>query len=156
MRLMSRYKYYIIVVICLGLFSAGLALNIWFAPHIDVQASPSFESTQVKPFIEDAINDISSFNQKYLAQDGESKIIEIEGIVSEVSKNMNNETIILLKDETFKDAGVMCTLIDTTIVAIPAKGSKITIKGIVRSGAEYDEDLELYIDAVLEKGKILN
>ncbi len=153
---MNKYKYYIIVVGCFFLFGIGTALNIWFTPHVDVQSSPTFEKIAVKTFIDQAIEDINTFNQKYLSADGESKIIEIEGLVSNISKNMNNETVILLKDASFKDAGVMCTLIDTNIQALPVENSLITIKGIIRSGAEYDEDLELYIDAVLEKGKIVN
>jgi len=156
MRLLNKYKYYVTVAFCFGLIGLGAGLNLWFAPHIDVQANPAFEHIAVRPFIKAAIDDISSFNDKYLATDGDSKIIEISGIIGEISTNMNNETVILLNDESFKDAGVLCTLLEANNLKIPEIGSKITLKGIVRSGAEYDEDLELYIDAVLEEGKILN
>ncbi len=155
MRPMNKYKYYIIVVACFGLFGLGLGLNTWFAPHVDVQGSPSFEQIAVQPFIENALNDIEVFNRKYLAADGESKIIEISGFVETIDQNMNGETVVLLKDQSFKAAGVMCTLLDSE-TDLPEIGSQVTIKGIVRSGAEYDEDLELYIDAVLEKGKFIH
>ena len=153
---MSKYKYHFIALGVAVLVGIGVTLNILFAPHIDVQATESFEKTTVGSFVDQAIKDINTFNDKYLAADGESKVIEIEGIVYEVSQNMNNETVILLKDNSFKDAGVLCTMLDTLQAVNPAINSKVAIKGIVRSGAEFDEDLELYIDAVLEKGKIIN
>ncbi len=151
---MKRYKYYLIVAACFGLFALGAGLNTWFEPHLDVQATPAFEAVKADDFVNNALTDINSFNEKYLSEDGDSKIIELEGKVDQISTNMNDETVILLKDDTSKDAGVMCTLIKEEGLILPAKGQKIIVKGIVRSGAEYDEDLEMYIDAVLEKAKI--
>jgi hypothetical protein len=32
-----------------------------------------------------------------------------------------------------------------------ALGEEITVKGVIRSGAEYDEDLEMYEDVIMAK-----
>ena len=35
-------------------------------------------------------------------------------------------------------------------------GEKITVKGVIRSGASYDEDLELYENVILEKSDLIS
>jgi hypothetical protein len=34
-------------------------------------------------------------------------------------------------------------------------GQAITVKGVIRSGASYDEDLEMYENVILEKSDIV-
>ena len=33
-------------------------------------------------------------------------------------------------------------------------GHEITIKGVIRSGAYYDEDLEMYVNVIIEKSDL--
>ncbi|MBE9518928.1 MAG: hypothetical protein IMY68_10180, partial [Bacteroidetes bacterium] len=35
-------------------------------------------------------------------------------------------------------------------------GQAIKVKGVIRSGAAYDEDLEMYVNVILEKSDLVN
>ena len=63
----------------------------------------------------------------------------------------------LLKD-LGEIAGVSCTFTPETKknAEILKIGDKVTIKGVIRSGAGYDEDMELYEDVILEKCDVVN
>ena len=60
--------------------------------------------------------------------------------------------MILLKNADDK-AGVSCTFTKETEASVAGVtvGQKIKVKGVIRSGASYDEDLELYENVILEK-----
>jgi len=55
-------------------------------------------------------------------------------------------------------AGVNCTLLSNEKNAGSAYkvGDKVTIKGVIRAGARYDEDLEMYESVILEKAAIIH
>jgi len=77
-------------------------------------------------------------------------------LVAEISKDYNDQFVILLKGESDK-AGVSCTFSkenEAGTTNIKA-GQTITVKGVIRSGASYDEDLELYENVNLDKSKII-
>ncbi len=152
---MKKYKYFLIVIGCFFLFGLAVGLNEWYKPHINVQEMPAFETIAVNDFVQLGIADRSGFNEKYLSQDGDSKIIIIEGIIADISTNMNQETVVFVKGALQDEVGVMCTFVSENETK-PEKNNLVKIKGIVRSGAEYDDDLELYVDAVLEKSKIVS
>ena len=86
--------------------------------------------------------------------------------MSSLSTSYNMIAGILTKDiigtvfikNASENAGVSCTFTsETNDNAQNLKiGNKITIKGVIRSGAGYDEDLELYEDVILEKCDVLH
>ncbi len=65
---------------------------------------------------------------------------------------MNHNKVVLLKENGMK-AGVSCTFMEHTNENAEKlkKDDSVTIKGIIRAGARYDEDLEFYEDVILEK-----
>ena len=95
-------------------------------------------------------------NEKYLEQEGDSKVIAITGTVSSIDEDLNHQKVVLLKNAD-ENAGVSCTFMAVTNAnATKLKpGDKVTIKGVIRSGAGYDEDLELYEDVIMEKCDVI-
>jgi len=125
-------------------------------PHRDVQAQSADYSFEASAIVNEYLADSKKANEKYLDSEGESKILEITGIVADISKDYNDQTVILLKGASDK-AGVSCTFskeneAGTTNVKV---GQTITVKGVIRSGASYDEDLEMYENVNLDKSKII-
>jgi len=64
---------------------------------------------------------------------------------------------VLIKDDMDK-AGVSATFTPETNNNLKEVeiGQTITIKGVIRSGASYDEDLELYENVTIDKSDIVN
>ena len=75
-----------------------------------------------------------------------------EGLISSITKDQNNQTVILLKDAS-EEAGVNCTFLKDTesrIKDLKKVGDNIKIKGFITLGASYDEDLEMYEDVIMQ------
>ncbi len=138
------------------LIGGGIGLYMFNMPHRDIQSARldySLSSTQI---VSEYLTDKGVANQKYLAADGDSKILEISGEVSKISEDFNGQKVVLLKDEHDK-AGVSATFTIETNSHLSGVevGQNITVKGVIRSGASYDEDLELYENVILEKSDIV-
>lgn len=143
----------ILIVTVTVLLSASLfALYMWNLPNIDVQKEDVDYTLHASALVNEYLADEKSANEKYLGNDGNSKILLVSGNISDKSEDMNHQTTILLK--TAKDkAGVKCVFTpESSIHALNLKlGQDVQIKGIIRSGAAYDSDLELYENVLLEK-----
>ena len=135
----------------------GIALYIFNMPHRDVQASSVDFHMDAKVLVDEYLTDLDGSNNKYLQEEGDSKIIAVKGIVSAMDVDMNQQRVVLLKDEN-QEAGVSCTFMESTNVHAESLqlGDEVTIKGVIRAGAGYDEDLELYEDVIMEKCDILS
>lgn len=135
----------------------GAFLYIFNMPHRDVQAASADFHMGATQLVNEYLTDAQAANNKYLQEDGESKIIAITGIVASIDEDMNRQKVVLLK-ESGEKAGVSCTFMLATNANAEnlRKGNKVTIKGVIRSGAGYDEDLELYEDVILEKCDVLH
>ncbi len=149
-------------IILLSLLGAGLiggtyVFYLWNMPHLDVQAQKADYSISATTLVNEYITNEKTANAKYLGENGESKIIVINGTVSKIDTDMNNQKVILLKEDSAK-AGVSCTFMQVTNNNASALkiGDKTKIKGIIRSGAGYDADMELYENVILEKCDISN
>jgi hypothetical protein len=145
-----------IIVIAALIIAIGTAYYMFNKPHRDVQHTQADYILTASELVAEYLNDAASANEKYLSSDGESKILELSGLIKEVSKNMKGETVILLLSAESL-AGVSATL-DASIEIIFEKlviGKNITIKGVIRSGAIYDTDMEMYRNAVLDKCSII-
>ena len=138
------------------IIGGGAMLYMFNMPHRDIQSAKvdyALTSTQI---VSEYLSDKDAANEKYLAADGDSKILEVTGIVSKISEDFNNQKVVLLKGNDDK-AGVNAVFTaETNAKASNLKvGETITVKGVIRSGASYDDDLELYENVILEKSDIV-
>ena len=92
-----------------------------------------------------------------MQEEGNSKVIEITGTVAEITEDFKNQKVVLLRG-LGEPAGVSCTFtLETNQNAEKLKvGDIVTVKGVIRSGAGYDEDMELYEDVIIEKCDLVN
>ena len=147
-----------IIIVIIGIvIGGGIGLYMFNMPHRDVQSSDvdySLTSTQI---VSEYLKNSNTANQKYLSDDGESKILQITGIVAKISEDYSGQKVVLLKSE-MDNAGVSATFTKETNknAAILKVGEVATIKGVIRSGASYDEDLELYENVLLDKSNVVN
>ena len=149
-------KWGLILMIGGIIVGGGAVLYIFNMPHRDVQAASADFQLEAKQLVNEYLADAAASNNKYLQEEGESKIIAVTGIVSSIDEDMKQQKVVLLKDAGEK-AGVSCTFMASTNANAEnlKKGNKVTIKGVIRSGAGYDEDLELYEDVIIEKCDVL-
>lgn len=121
-------------------------------PHRDVQSAQADMTLTADNLVNEYLADATTANNKYLDEEGESKILEITGTVFSIGEDFNGNTEILLKSADAK-AGVSCAF--TTETNAKAKnikiGDNITIKGVIQSGASFDEDLEMYENVIVDK-----
>lgn len=153
----KKTKIILLSLLTAGLIGGSYVFYLWNMPHLDVQAQKADYSISANQLVNEYLANEKSANTKYLGENGESKIIIINSTISKIDTDMNNQKVILLKEDTAK-AGVNCTFMaSTNINASTLKvGDKAKIKGIIRSGASYDADMEIYQNVVLEKCDISN
>ncbi len=148
-----------IVIAILGIvvIGTGIVLYMFNKPHRDVQSASVDFTTTSHALVEEYLASGEKANEKYLNDEGNSKVLAIKGKVHSISRDLNGQVVLLLKEEGDK-AGVSCTFtIQTNEHAEGVKaGQEVTVKGVIRSGAGYDEDLELYEDVIVEKCDIIN
>ena len=139
------------------LLLAGLTAGYYyFMPHRNVVGMQADTRIYVDDLVNEYLEDQNAANTKYLNEEGESTILAVTGIVASTNVDQSNQVVVLLKSNTAK-AGVSCTFTaetnnQTENIHI---GDSLTIKGVIRSGAGYDEDLALYEDVILEKCTVL-
>jgi len=145
-----------LLVSCL-IVGASVGFYIYNMPHRDVQRAPIDYEKAATQLVNEYLKDAAAANEQYLQEEGDSKIIAVTGIVSSIEEDLNKQQVVLLKDSNQK-AGVSCTFTaNTNMHALKLKkGERVTIKGVIRSGAGYDEDMEIYEDVILEKCDVLH
>ena len=147
-----------LMVIGIGiLIGASVAYYMFNKPARDVQKTKTDFSYNASEIVNEYLTNAQKANDKYLDEAGNSKVLEISGIVANISEDFNNQKVILLKAETDK-AGVSCTFTSETNSSIQNVkiGDQITIKGVIRSGASFDKDLEMYENVIIEKSNIIS
>lgn len=147
-----------LLVIVAGILTAlSIGYYLFNKPHRDVVDAETDFQISATELVAEYLNAPASANEKYLADDGESKILAVTGTVNSLSTDLNNQRVVVLRDEPQK-AGVSCTFTTSTNQQAEqlTAGQIITVKGVIRSGAGYDKDLELYEDVIMEKCSILN
>lgn len=147
----------ILILVVIALLGGGATvLYLFNMPHRDVVSSKADFELSASGLVQEYLSDPVSANEKYLANDGESKILIVEGVVKSVSKNYNDDYVIVIGDPSH-EAGVSCTFTKETNQHAKdiKKGNSLRIKGVIRSGASYDEDLEMYENVILEKSDIV-
>ena len=145
------------IILLLAIIGIGVFAYMWFMPHRDVQATKAFVTVSATELVNEFLTDKEKANTKYLDSDeGESKVLIIVGIVAKISKDQLGQNVVLLKNPNAK-MGVLCTFTsETNNEASTLKiGNTVKIKGVIRSGAEYDEDLDLLENVIIEKSAII-
>ena len=148
----------ILIVLGIGILIAlVIGAMMFFKPQRDVQATTTDFSYKASEIVNEYLTDPTKANDKYLDEEGNSKVLEISGTVSEISEDFNNQKVVLLKSATDK-AGVSATFTKETNAHTDnvKVGDKITIKGVIRSGATYDADLEMYENVIIDKSDIVS
>jgi hypothetical protein len=135
----------IITVIAGVVISGAVGLYMFNMPHCDVQSVKANYCLTSSQIVAEYLADANTANDKYLASDGESKVLEITGTVNQISENFDGEKVVLLKSNGDK-AGVSATFTPETNANASGLqvGQKIKVKGVIRAGAAYESDLELY------------
>lgn len=138
------------------LIGGGSAAYMFYRPHRDVQATKTDYSITNSEIVSEYLKDRHAADNKYLSADGDSKILEVTGTVNKISENYNEQKVILLK-EVGDQAGVSATFTTETNhkVFYLEIGQKVTVKGVIRSGAAFDEDLGFYENVILEKSDLV-
>ncbi|CAN5332303.1 hypothetical protein BH23BAC2_BH23BAC2_00450 [soil metagenome] len=140
---MTRKKFINIglVVLVVGVMIAGGIIYYMFnMPHRDVQATVTDYQITARDIVEEYLSDPEKANEKYLDDEGESKIIEVTGKVASISEDFNKQKVVLLKSPEDK-SGVSCTFTLETNDQVNniSIGETISLKGVIRAGASYDE-----------------
>ena len=144
-----------VLVVAGIIIGGGITIYMFNMPHRDVQSTKADYSLTNSQIVSEYLLDKSSADKKYLAADGNSKILEITGTISRISEDFIAQKVILLKEEGEK-AGVSATFTAETNYKVSnlKVGETITVKGVIRSGASFDEDLELYENVIMEKSDL--
>ncbi len=142
----------VLIIVAAG---AAYGFYLFNLPHRDVQNTVADASISSNELVNEYLNDAAGANAKYLNEEGESKVLSITGTVASIETDLKGQVVVKLMEPKAK-AGVRCSFtMETNAHADHLKpGEKVTIKGVIRAGAAYDADLELFEDAVLEKCSI--
>lgn len=153
----KRIKILAIVVVIGLVIGGGIVLYLFNMPHRNVQETATDYTLNANDIVQEYLTNPTLANDKYLDEEGESKILEVKGTVSSITEDFNNQKVVLLKPEN-QEAGVSCTFTAATNKSAEALtvGSTVIIKGVIRSGASYDEDLEMYENVIMEKCDVVN
>lgn len=147
----------LIALFSILLISLLYGLYMFNMPHRNVQGSKTDIQISVADLVKEYLTDQEAANAKYLSSDGDSKILEVTGTVNRIAEDYQQIKLVILKEEGAK-AGIRCSFTPETQEAVKAlaPGASVTIKGVIRSGAGYDADIDLYEDAILEKCQLIN
>jgi len=147
-------------ILVTGLIAAivGLAIGLYLfnMPHRNVQSAKADYSLTSSQIVAEYLDNKENANRKYLAANGNSKILEVTGSVRKTSENYNRQKVALIMNKDDK-AGVRASFTFETNMHVSyiETDQEITNKGVIRSSASYDEDLELYEHVTLEKSAIV-
>jgi hypothetical protein len=139
------------------LIGIGILVYMFNMPHRNIEKSQVDYEVGATELVEEFLKNNEASNNKYLAENGESKILVVSGRVDLIILDGLGQKVVLLKNKEAK-MGVSATFTkDSNKQLNKLKiGDNITVKGVIRSGAEYDEDLDLAEDVILEKASLVN
>lgn len=140
----------VLAAIILGVATAYYLFNM---PHRDVQSAQTDYQVAASVLVAEYLENADAANEKYLASDGDSKILEVSGTVHKITEDFSGNKVVILKEANDK-AGVSCTF--ESNVSSLALGDVVTVKGVINAGASYDADMELYRDVVLNNCTLMN
>jgi hypothetical protein len=147
----KHIKYGLIGILFVGLIGAGTAIYLFHMPHRDVISEKAVFEVTTTGLVDAFLTDQPAANEKYLDQ-----VVAVTGRIASIDKDMNNQTVIIMKDDQ-QAAGVRSSF---TLETNPNPdqlhiGAQVTVKGVIRAGAEYLPDLDLVEHVILEKASII-
>jgi len=145
------------IVLAFVLIAIGVVAYLWFMPHRNVQSVDAYKTIDATELVNEFLANKEKANILYLdSEEGESKVLIVTGTVSKISKDQLGQYVLLLKKDADK-MGVSCTftLESNSQVAGIKIGDTVKVKGVIRSGAEYDEDLDLIENVIIEKSALI-
>ena len=143
-------KKIILVIAIFTVLGGTYGLYLYFMPHRDVQSVKAFTTISAGDLVAEYLKDNATANAKYLADDGDSKVIIVTGKVFSKEKDQKNQWVIVLKDDN-QPVGVSCTFMANTNKNAEnlQKGQNVKIKGVLRSGVDEDSEM-LGEDIIIE------
>lgn len=116
---------FLIFIAIIVLILAGSYLYIRYIPDKNIAKQTSDFSISSSNLVKEYESNPSSSDKKYI-----DRVIEVTGIIAEISTDQNNSIVFILRDNELS-AGVLCTLneIATKKAKHYKKGDKINIKG---------------------------
>lgn len=145
-------KKLLIAALVLGSLGAGYAFYLFNMPHRDVQAIEPFARLTVKELMDEYSEDAAAALNKYMDEEGESKVLVVSGTVDNIVQDGKGQSVVRIVQDGVP-VGVNCTFIKSAAEKALAlkKGDHVSIKGFITSFGEYDSDLDLADDSSLEK-----
>ena len=138
----------IVITFCmLILIGAAAGFYLWNKPHQDITNAAAIKTDAVtlyKVFSADSI----TANKKFIQQ-----VIQLSGTINSISKNQQNQTVVLIKTDT-DGAFINCTL-EQDLNNLQA-GKTINIKGICNGIGQGDADLGIKGDVYLVRCYLIN
>jgi hypothetical protein len=114
-------KWVLLSIVVIGTTGGIVAYKMWTKPHRNVEEIKAITVVATK-LATDYENNEPEANSDYL-----DKVLEVTGVINEISKNQKGETVITLKGTGM--GGIICTLEGAT----PAKtkpGATVVLRGI--------------------------
>ena len=145
-------KLLIILTIVGVVAGGGTLLYVFKMPQRNIEKAKIDYSLHASDLVNEYLKNPEAANEKYLSEDGNSKILKVSGKIEQITENLNGQLEYLLKESSDK-AGVLCSFAkESELTKSTHKvGDHITLKGVIRAGAAYDEDLGLYENVIVEK-----
>ena len=135
---------FIAVVIAIA---AAIGYTMFNKKHFNVQnATPAAQITAIA-LQQVFTTDSALAKNKFIGDVTNSKVIEVSGEISAINKDLQDNTIILLKTST-NGAFINCTMEGE--IATETIGSKIIVKGIC-TGYNYDADMGIPGDVIVTR-----
>lgn len=119
-----------VAVLLLVVAGAGIAYYKWNQPHTDVKGAKGLPISSAKLYTTFA-TDSTAAKKSFTG-----KILEVTGEIGSVSKNQQNQTVVVMKVDS-TDASVNCTLEDAETAGL-APGKEAKLKGICDGYLEGD------------------
>lgn len=143
----GKVKKIAIVILILAVAGAIAGYCLWNKPHQDVADAAAKKVTAIELYHSFTTDSVIA-KKNYIQQ-----VLEVSGVVSSISKNQQQQVVILIKTAT-EGASVNCTMEG------PAnnikEGSTISIKGICDGIGQGDADLGIMSDVYLVRCYLVN
>ena len=143
---MKKIKTILLIVVVLGIIGAITAYFMYNKKALDVQSASAIE-VNAPELYKTFLTDSTTAKTKYA-----QKVVKVAGLVTSVSKNQQNQPIVLLKTDS-DGASVNCTM-EGAVDASCAAGSHVVVKGICGGIGQGDADMGILADVYILRGYI--
>lgn len=135
----KQAKYIVLAFVAFIVITVIIIYLIWNQPHADIRNAEAIKTTSV--LLYNTLSKNGSDSAIYL-----NKVVEVSGVIAGVSKNEQNQQIILLKTNV-SGGSVNCTMEEEVTGIRP--GDTIVLKGVCSGYISGDKDMDLPGDVFL-------